>query len=368
MDERSHGWFWVVLAFGAVGWLTFSGCQALSNRLTRWKMLGQEALEDPIKAVGGDGVVFAPGGDEQAWKPGKVAKATPQELVAYYAPVFVQQRVNSAAGRHPYPPEYDAIGEAKLRREGGGKFKAFVAGEPKVYAIFEKQKLGGHEHAQLTYTAWYPAHPRMKLIDLEEADIDSCVLRLTLDAENRPLFFETIAACGCFHKVFVPRWLEEGAAKSYGAPEKGKKYVVERAVKDAIDWEVAGLVEERREQPRRPVVFLKAGDHKVLGMGSAGRLRVPAGAQVRRYGLAEYAELYSLPVEGGDQKAPFFDLGKGGKVWGAQRKERFLLSLVGVDNAGHPRANDRIKLHFDQSTWGDATIYERFLRLPPGAL
>jgi len=39
-----------------------------------------------------------------------------------------------------------------------------------------------------------------------------------------------------------------------------------------------------------------------------------------------------------------------------------------VDDASHPRANDQIKLHFDQSTWGDTTIYERFLRLPPGAL
>jgi hypothetical protein len=116
------------------------------------------------------------------------------------------------------------------------------------------------------------------------------------------------------------------------------------------------------------VVFLKAGDHKVLGAGSAGRLRVPAGADVRRYELAEYAELYSLPVAGSKAKAPFFNLGNGGKVWGAQRKERFLLSLVGVNDAGHPRANDQIKLHFDQSTWGDATIYERFLRLPPGTL
>ena len=66
--------------------------------------------------------------------------------------------------------------------------------------------------------------------------------------------------------------------------------------------------------------------------------------------------------------APFFDLGKGGKVWGAERKERFIFGLGGVDAAGQPRANDQIKLHFDQSTWGDPTIYVKFLRLPPGTL
>jgi hypothetical protein len=237
-----------------------------------------------------------------------------------------------------------------------------------VYAIFETHKIGGHDHVQLTYTAWYPAHPRMATIDLEAASIDSCVVRITLDGDNGPLFYETIAACGCFHKVFVERWVEEKATQTFGGPEKGKKYTVERVVKDSIDWEVAGVVDEPHDQPRRPVVFIKAGDHKVLGMGSAARLKVPAGADVRPYELTEYADLYSLPVEGSGEKKPFFNLDKGGKVWGAERKERFLLSLIGVDDAGHPRANDQIKLHFDQSTWGDSTIYEKFLRLPPGTL
>jgi hypothetical protein len=209
----------------------------------------------------------------------------------------------------------------------------------------------------------------MKAIDLEEADIDSCVVRLTLDADNAPLFYETIAACGCFHKVFVAGWLEEQARQTFGGPEPDKKFAVERSVESAIDWEVAGVVQEPRGSPRRPVVFLQAGDHKVIGLGSAARLRLPKDGDVRPYELADYTEMYALAVEGGDEKAPFFDLGKGGKVWGAERrKERFLMNLVGVDNAGHPRALDQIKLHFDQSTWGDATIYERFLRLPRGTL
>jgi hypothetical protein len=365
---RAWRWYGIALLVPACGWLLLVGCQAMSDRLTRWKMLGADAPADPIVAVGGDGVVFCPRQEVGGWDRRRLAAATPEDLVGYYAPVFVQQRVDTRALAHPYPPEYDEIGEARLRREPGGKLKAFVAGPPRVYAIFEKRKIGGREHAQLTYTAWYPAHPRMKTIDLEEADIDSCVLRVTLDADNAPLFYETIAACGCFHKVFVERWLEDGATQSFGAPEKGKKYAVERNVEDAIDWEVAGLVEEPRDRPCRPVVFLKAGDHKVLGVGSASRLRVPAGADRRPYELASYAELYAVAVQGEQGKAPFFDVGKGGKVWGAERKERFFLTVLGVDGAGQPRANDQIKLHFDQSTWDDPTIYERFLRLPPGAL
>jgi hypothetical protein len=356
------------LVFSVLGAVTLVSCKAFSDRLSRWQMLGGEALEDPIKAVGGDGIVVAPNAEDHPQNKGQLASAGPQELIAYYAPIFVQQRVDTKAQRHPYPPEYDEIGEARMRRDDKGKLKAGVGGPPKVYAIYEKHPINGHDHVQLTYTAWYPAHPRMKMIDLEEADIDSCVVRVTLDADNCPLFYETIAACGCFHKVFVERWLEDEAAQSFGAPEKGKKYSVERTLKDSIDWEVAGVIDEPHDRPRRPVVFIKAGDHKVLGMGSAARLRMPPTADTHPYELADYAELYSLPVAGETDRAPFFDLGQGGKVYGAERKERFIFSFIGVDGAGQPRALNEIKMHFDQSTWSDTTIYEKYLRLPPGTL
>jgi len=356
-----------------VSGLVLCGCQAikqsLSDHLSHWKMLGQDALDDPIKAVGGDGMVFTPGQDSRPLSRKQLASADPETLVTYYAPVFVQQRIDTKAQRYPYPPEYDLIGQAHLRKQADGKLQSYVAGSPVVYAIFKKRPIDGHEHVQLTYTAWYPAHPRMKAIDLQEAEVDSCVLRITLDADHAPLFCETIAACGCFHKVFVEHWLEDSAKQTFGAPEKDKKFSVERTVKDGIDWEVAGVVDEPREQPRRPVVFLKAGDHKVIGMGSAARLRVPPAAEKHPYELTSYADLYAIKVDASSEQAAFFDMKNGGKVRGAERKkEKFFLSFMGVDSAGQPRADDQIKLHFDESTWGDPTIYSKYLRLPPGSL
>ena len=353
--------------------LAFCGCEAfkqsLSNHLTHWNMLDQKALEDPIKAVGGDGIVFSSSQDARTQSRKQLASATPETLVSYYAPIFVQQRVNTQAQRYPYPPEYDLIGQAHIRREASGKLKSYVTGSPIVYAIVKKVPIDGHDHVQLTYTAWYRAHPKMKTMDLEEAEIDSCVLRITLDADNAPLFFETIAACGCFHKVFVEQWIEDAAKEAFGPPEKGKKFSVERTVKDAIEWEVAGVVDEPRDQPRRPVVFLKAGDHKVMGMGSAARLKAPSTAEKHPYEMTSYADLYAVKVDGGAEEAAFFDMENGGKVRGAERKkEKFFLAFMRVDSAGQPRADDQIKMHFDESTWGDPTIYVKFLRLPPGSL
>jgi hypothetical protein len=369
MAVRRYRW-WNRIAVGMLAalWLTV-GCKAISNRLTHWKMLDQNALADPIQAVGGDGIVFSPRTDGPPLNRRQLIAARPEVLVNYYAPVFVQQRVNSQAMRYPYPAEYDMIGQGRLRRDDKGKLKAYVAGEPKVYAIFKQQTIEGHPHVQITYTAWYPAHPRMKNFDTEEADIDSCVVRVTLDADNAPLFYETIAACGCFHKVFVEKHVEDAARQTFGAPEQGKNFCVAKTLKDDIDWEVAGIVDEPRDRPRRPVVFLKAGEHKVFGLGSAARLRVPAGAKTHPYDMVPYSDLYAVAVDGGGQPAPFFDLGNGGKVHGAERKkERFLMSFAGVDSAGQPRADDQIKMHFDQSTWGDPTIYAKYMRLPPGTL
>lgn len=342
------------------------GCETISKHLTNWHMLGTEALDDPIKAIGGDGIVFVSASNERSLTREQLAKAQPAELVEYYAPVFIQQRVDSTKQSYPYPKEFDQIGEAQLKREANGKLTSIVAGAPTVYAIYQKVLIDGRERVQLTYTAWYPAHPRMKTIDLEEAAIDSCVLRVTLDGENAPVLFETIAACGCFHKVFVEKWVEDAARQQYGPPEKDKSFAIERSVKDHISWDVVGVVDEPRDRPRRPVVFLKAGEHKVMGMGSTARLKIQPGADVRKYALADYADLYSVPVAGTTERAGFFDMDDGGKVRGAQRKERFIFSLMGVDAAGQPRANDKIMLHFDQSTWGDSTIYSRFLRLPAG--
>jgi hypothetical protein len=144
---------------------------------------------------------------------------------------------------------------------------------------------------------------------------------------------------------------------------------VERVTRDGIDWEVAGLVDQPRNRPRRPVVFLKAGDHKVLGLGSSARLKLPPTAETHLYGLTSYADLYAVTVDDSQETAPFFDLKDGGKVHGAQRKkERFLLTIIGVDSTGQPCADDHIKLHFNQNTWDDTTIYSRFLHLPPGVL
>jgi hypothetical protein len=75
--------------------LIAGGCQTFlrhfSDRLTHWNMLDDQAVEDPIKAVGGDGIVFVPREQTAPLTRRQLASASPETLVNYYAPIFVQR-------------------------------------------------------------------------------------------------------------------------------------------------------------------------------------------------------------------------------------------------------------------------------------
>src|SRR5271166_5995911 len=121
---RTIGLILLLTGLGVCGCETIK--QGLSDHLTHWNMLEQDALEDPIKAVGGDGIVFQAKEDERPLGRQELGSATPETLVAYYAPIFVQQRVKTDKLKYPYPAEYDCIGTAHLKRGKDGKLESYV--------------------------------------------------------------------------------------------------------------------------------------------------------------------------------------------------------------------------------------------------
>ncbi|HUY33027.1 MAG TPA: hypothetical protein VMV69_09615 [Pirellulales bacterium] len=333
-------------------------------------MLDASAVARPLAAFGGSGAIYAPGSPRSPLSAEQVAAATLEQLAQHYAPIYVQGHEPAKAGKYAWPVEDDSIGRAYLIRRPNGKLATQIdTGRPTVYAFAEKRRLGDREHVQLTYTVWYPRHPRTKKVDIEAADIDSGVLRLTLDGQNRPLFYETVLACGCYHKVFVESVVEAEARRVYGQPVKGKKFAVEKPASMALDWEVAGEVRTPPDGPCAPVVFVSGGEHRVVGLQSSAGFRWPDPARtVWPYRLAGYRELMAAPVDDGAETAPIFNSNDDQQVWGADRMERFIFMWIGTNDAGHPRRDDQILLHFDQSKWRNPQNYQRYLRLPPGTL
>ncbi len=335
-----------------------------------WPMLNETAVYDPVQAMHGRAIVYAPPNMGRAWSQAKLADATPEELVYVYAPILVQGQQVPGEHDRTWSPDSDAIGRAYLHFENGDELKTHVdVAQPTVYAIVKKRLLGTREHVQLTYVVWYPRRPQTKAIDIEAANIDSGIVRITLDDAKLPLFYETVLACGCYHKAFVEQRVESAAWQTLGPPESGKTFATERNVPRVIDWEVAGVVNTPSDVAAPPVLFVSAGEHRMQGVQSSAHFNWPTDPSlVRPYRLADYRELDTVQIAGTPQLASIFNPDNDEQVLGADRLEKYIFMWIGTDDAGHPRKNDEILLHFDQSRWMDPDIYERFLRLPPGLL
>ena len=341
--------------------LMVSGCA--------WPMLQQSALSDPLGAVEGKGRIFTSTASREI-SSDDVAQATDSELLAFYAPVIVQQYRSASEKGYAYEHEVDLFGSPFLERLPNGKLQTRIdSNQPTVYGIFDRRQIGTRPHVQLTYTVWYRRHPRTKRFDIEPGLVDSGVVRITLDDRNRPLIYETVLACGCYHKVFVEKRVENASQQYFGAPVDDKEYSVGRSIPFQFDFEVAGLVDTPDQSPAPPVVFVGSGDHKVLGLHSSASLNwAQREGAVAGYRLADYDELSALPVAHEGTVHSMFNRANDQQVFGAQRLERFLFAPIGTDDAGHPRRNDQILLHFDQSAWMDPNLFFRYLRLPPNML
>lgn len=188
-----------------------------------WPMLPRESVQDPIGAFGGVGVVYAPPVDFGAMQVEELRTASSDQLIEYYAPIIVQQHQIPGEDKFQWPVETDSIGSPYLVVGPKGKLKTKINTQlPTVYVHHERRQLGNREHLQITYTLWYPRHPRTKTVDIEAAEVDSGIMRITLDDNNTPILYETVLACGCYHKVFVEHWVEDAARQHFGEPEQGK--------------------------------------------------------------------------------------------------------------------------------------------------
>lgn len=279
-----------------------------------------------------------------------------RELLARWAPILVQEVDPDPV----YPARDDRIGRMYLEAGPRGPVGAVDVDAPTSYAYVDELTSRGRRLTQLVYTFWYPEHPKLsKGVDFEHGRIEGITLRVTLDGEGRPSLYETVYNCGCYHRVFVDRKLEERARADFGPPEETRPYAVQRHVEGKIDWIVPELVDV--DPDGRPLFFVRAGFH----LPASVRFTPPASldlaaAPSETYALASYRELETLPFDG--RPVGLFD--DTGLVRGARRLEGTMLTPLGIYQAGHPRQRGTQLIHFDQADFDDPTLYDTYLRLP----
>lgn len=301
---------------------------------------------DPVKIVGEHAVVYSP----QLRNAGG--------LLETYAPIVVQEL--TAPKENSYSRDSDKIGTPELNALGDMPYSVRIDTEkPALYASVETTQVYGTELQQLVYVFWYPRHP-VGLV--EKGDIDGGVLRITLDADQRPSIYEFVGACGCFHGVFVTQGVESAAREEYHALVQGKKRFVERDVDNEDDWRVRDLV-HNGAQPSRPVIFMSAGKHQCEAIQTTDRVSNLKRFEPREYSLKDYSNLERLPVTNSPTAETASMFNPQGLIWGGQRKgEEKMFSKL--DHGGWPRRLSAMKIHWDQEAWNDKDLLEKYLRLP----
>ncbi len=192
---------------------------------------------------------------------------------------------------------------------------------------------------QLNYLIWFSARPPLKSFDILAGALDGLVWRVTLDHQGRPLLYDSVHPCGCYHQFF-PSSVLALRAEALRLPEPP---LVPQAAPATARGE-------------RLVLRVSASEHFIQRVYADK----PSGTVYR---WRPYEQLYSVPVDGGGQRSLF---GSDGLVAGTERGERWLLWPMGIASPGAMRERGRHatafvgRRHFD-----DADLLDRYFEPAP---
>lgn len=183
---------------------------------------------------------------------------------------------------------------------------------PTVYRRLAFTRYGGQTLVQVVYLLWFRERPDASWLDPVSGSLDGLFFRVTLDATGRPLVYDTIHPCGCYH-MFFPTPL----VTPRPAPETG------------IEWAFVPRTLPAIELPEHIVVRVQSRSHYVIDIHpERGRAQTS-----EAYTLADEARLRTLPTPTGPRSI----YGRDGIVRGTERRERFVTWPLGLEEAGSMR-------------------------------
>jgi hypothetical protein len=232
-----------------------------------------------------------------------------EALIARYAPAI---EVDTVDGN-------DRLGQ--LAWGDGGKRVVADTTRPVAYARVTYTRLGGEVVPQLVYTFWFPARPAAGDFDTSAGALDGLVWRVTLGVDLKPLVYDTIHPCGCYHLFYPTARVHERPVPLTGEKSDDEGPFVPQPVEALRDDE-------------RQLLHIAARTHyvrrvAVMADESAGGVQ---------YELRDDNDLRSLPWP--NESAPRGTrsaYGPNGLIAGTERSERWFLWPSGVESVGQMR-------------------------------
>jgi len=214
--------------------------------------------------------------------------------------------------------------------------------KPAVFVRTAHTRFSGETLLQLVYSFWFPERPRASAFDLLGGTLDGITWRVTLDRNGKPILFDSMHNCGCYHMFFPTNDLRLRASTS----------TLEEPV--LIGAKLGSL-----RAGERVVLRIASGTHYIQNVRYEGGFEVEGD---RRYAFVPDDRLRSLQV-GVDSRRSLFQ--PDGIVSGTQRGERYFFWPMGVRDPGAMRQWGRHatafvgRRHFD-----DPDIVERYFEYP----
>lgn len=128
--------------------------------------------------------------------------------------------------------------------------------EPTVYFHSTTTAINNRPYVQHTFV-WFYASPSS---ETTEAPVQG--VRITFDAQKRPVIWEVLCTQPPKRVYYVSRRLETAAARHFGGPLPERRFAIERSSTVAPDVFVAGILDDS-PVPLGPIVYLSDPSHAV---------------------------------------------------------------------------------------------------------
>jgi len=249
-------------------------------------------------------------------------------LFATFAPIFEIETTGA----------FDRFGPL---RWGSGETPDVDVSRPTAYRRIAFTRYGGRALPQLVYMIWFPERPQNGPVDPVAGTLDGIIFRVTLDPSGRPLVYDSIHLCGCYHMFFPTARM-----KPIPPPDPD------------IEWAFVPRTLPAIEAPQRVLVRLTSRSHYLIDV------RPDAGGTGVSYATADDGDLRTLPTAEGTRSA----FGPNGLVPGTDRVERLVTWPLGIESAGAMREWGRHATALvGRRQFDDADLIERRFEMVPSA-
>jgi len=184
---------------------------------------------------------------------------------------------------------------------------------PVVFTYLSRVRFEARTLLQLNYVVWFPARPANGPLDILAGRLDGINWRVTLDEDGKPLLYDSMHNCGCYH-LFIP----SGKLQFRG---NGGGFEEPLLIPQTLPWGQG-----------RVVLRVASRTHYLQ------RAYFDTADSAEPYALADYDALRSLAY-GNQRRRSLFD--RDGLVPGTERSERWLFWPMGIESPGAMRQRGR---------------------------